>query len=144
MKTSKKIGVWLDHSKAYLLEPNQTANDIKTIESTQIGNYREAGESSNVTSFGSSSGKGYHASNNEYNTNRIEEGELKSFYGKLQDQLEGYDEIILMGPTTAKKELLHLMEKNKKFHQSTIKLQSQDKLTPNQFAALVQSEFNQS
>ncbi|GAB4144613.1 MAG: hypothetical protein Fur0041_19470 [Bacteroidia bacterium] len=131
------IGVWLDHSKAHMITESSAGNyAIQTIHSLLDKHPREAGQGSDLTQ----AAKGRFG-NDEYTKNNQERGDLKSYYKMLQDVLEQYDQILLFGPTSAKKELFNLIMENKAFGGKKIDVENADKLTENQMVAVVREYF---
>jgi len=65
-----------------------------------------------------------------------------AFYKRIIDEVEQCDELFLFGPTTAKTELLHLIQKEAKFDTLKISTKDIDKMTENQKMDLVKTTFN--
>jgi len=132
----RRIGVWLDHSKAYFIDPQNGDNKIETIHSDLDTRVRHAGEDADGTLLG-----GYRSSNNEHHKHNREENALSKYYENLEKRLSGYEEILLFGPGSARSELHNLMKTDKQFSDKKIDVESCDQLTENQLKAKVRNHF---
>jgi len=134
----KKIGVWLDHSKAKLIEIMEGGSEITTVHSPYKRHVRIPGEDS--SSVETRFGKKYF-SNTEFKLHQKKQNEVASYFNDLEKRLLKYDSILLFGPTLAKSELNNLLSKNKKFSKKSITLKNADKMTENEMAALVREHY---
>lgn len=124
MKTEKKIGIWMDHAHANLMEysdPIQT----KTISSnfTHIIKEQSLAKSENLM----------------HNREQREEAE---YYKTLGETIRNYDEVLLFGPTSAKIELLNSLRADHRFSNIKIEVEQTDKMTENQQHAFVREHFS--
>lgn len=126
MKSTKYLGIWMDHSIAHLTELTNYTLVTKTVESkpaTQVNKedlyYKDES----------------HMLNKEQNL-------LSAYYKKLSDVVFDYDDVLLFGPTDAKNELLNLLKNNPLFENIKITVKSADKMTENQQHAFVKEFFN--
>jgi hypothetical protein len=124
MKTKKRLGIWMDHSIANLMDANYETIVTKTIESEFTHEERER-----VLS------KSEHTMHNDENQKQ------HAYYKKIGDSIKQYDEVILFGPTHAKEELLNLLKADHHFEKINIKVKSADKMTENQQHAFVKDYF---
>ena len=139
METVKKIGVFMDHTKAVLIRyENGAAGFLETVLSEYGGKDRYEGEGSDETRFTSDP---YHMSNNEFKKHRIEENDLHDYYKRLASYLEGYDELLLFGPGEAKKQFKNFVEQQHAFKNKMMHVASSDKLTDNQLLEFVREYF---
>lgn len=130
METTKKIGVFIDYSKAELIRyENGAAGFWETVLSDYGEKERYEGEGSDETRFTSNP---YHVSNNEFKKNRIIENNLQSYYKTLIEKLKSFDEILLFGPGEAKKQFKNFAEQLQEFKHKIWHIESSDKLTDNQ------------
>jgi hypothetical protein len=132
----RRIGVWMDHSDAKLIEPEKGSESIRTIHSHDSGKHRFPGESSDGTRLGN-----YRASNNEFSKHRKDENKDKDYYELLADELEPYNEIFVFGPTTAAQEFRNFLTKVKSFSDKKLELEKSDYLTEPQMFKLVREHF---
>lgn len=127
MKSVKKIGIWMDHSIAHLLELSNNKLITNTLESTpafpeQIQNLRM----------------------DESLMQNKEQNQLKDFFKNLCDVIIDYDEVLLFGPTDAKTELFNMLKENRQFEKIKIEVKPADKMSENQEEAFVKEYFNAS
>jgi hypothetical protein len=134
------VGLWLDQSKAYLIGYKKgEAKLIEMIDSPYVRHFREKGEGSDHTRFGP--GTPY-TSNNENRKHNIAKNELKEYFRLLEDKLAGYDEILLIGPGSAKDRLRKRLADNQAFSTSRIRTKTSDKLSDNQLLAFVREFYH--
>ena len=139
MKKTKSIpsaiGVWMDHSKACLIDPAKNTSAISTIKSP-IKPRRIFGEEANRTRLGNN-----RSTNNEYSIHEKEKNTTHAFYHKLADALNSYEEIFLFGPTTARKEFRNYTLKESLLAGKKVFSHAADYLTNNQMVAQVRKYF---
>jgi len=124
MKTKKRIGIFMDHSVANLMELTSGEMVTNTIETGFTHQLKE-----DTLNKGEN-----HMHNSEQHMN-------SAYYKKLGDIIKDYDEVILFGPTTAKDELLNLLKADHRFEKTDIKVKHADKMTENQQHAFVKAYF---
>ena len=124
MKINKKLGIWMDHSSAHIMEFNVTPTETRTVNSSFTHQQKEA-----------SLNKGEHLMHNK------EQHEQGEYYKKLSDIILTYDDVLLFGPTDAKVELLNTMKRNHLFDKIKIETKQADKMTENQKHAFVTDYF---
>lgn len=125
MATENKLGIWMDHSSAHLIE--FTA---------------EPAESKIMTSKFTHSEKRHALSKNENSMHQEEQHEQSSYYKSLGEIIKKYDEVVLFGPTAAKTELFNMLKKDHHFDKIKIKMENADKMTENQQHAFVKEYFS--
>lgn len=124
-KVIKKIGIWMDHSNANLMELTTAPIQTKTIASEFTHEEKE------VT-----------LEKGEKSMHHKEQHLQAAYYKKLSTLILGYDEVLIFGPTTAKDELLNTMKANHLFEKIKIEVKQADKMTENQQHAFVQNYFS--
>lgn len=124
MATAKKLGIWMDHSNAHLME--FTTDPITTTTITYDFSHQEKRDSL---------GRG------ENQMHRKEQHEQAAYYKELGEVIKKYEEAILFGPTDAKIELLHFLNKDHRFAHLKIEVKQADKMTMNQQHAFVKKYF---
>ena len=124
MKATRKVGIWLDHTTARLIEYNTEELKSTTIKSDLQG-------LDNQDSLQHSESLLHHKENQK----------LKAFYKDIIAIVENYDEILLFGPTTAKTELFNLIRKEHKYDHLKIENKSAQKMTPPDEHAFVVNHF---
>ena len=133
----KRIGVWLDHTKAHFIDLSKGPAVVETAFSNKESEVRYEGETGNGTLLGNN-----RATNNESHTHNRAQEIMKEYYHVLSDRLKGYDDILLFGPTSAKDELFNKLNADKHFAEKNIRVEAADRLTENQMVAKVESYFN--
>lgn len=125
MTTAKNLGIWMDHSKAHLIEFTSSTMETKTIES----------EFTNEV-------KVHSMSKNENLSHNKEQHQQSSYYKKLAEEIMHYEEVILFGPTDAKVELNNILKADHRFANIKIEIKQTDKMTENQEHAFVRDYFS--
>ncbi len=122
MNTAKSVGIWMDHSKAHVMEFTTT---IKTV-------YIE----SEFTHADKNLVRGEKSMHNK-------EQHLQSeYYKKLEDIIKNHEEVLLFGPSDAKSELANLLRANHLYADLKIDVVQADKMTTNQEHAFVRHHFS--
>jgi len=122
--TRKKIGIWMDHSMAHLMEYSNNPFEIKTIESNFTHQQK-------LDSF----------KKGEAHMHNKEMQEQSKYYKKLIDVVKKYKEVILFGPTDAKEELFNVLVADIRFEDVKIQVKQTDKMTARQQHAFVRDFF---
>jgi stalled ribosome rescue protein Dom34 len=125
MRTTKKLGIWMDHSIAHLMEFTTKHFEIETIEST-FANQKKKERLAK--------GK-----NQQYNT---EKQPLLDYYKKIGEAIKNYKRVILFGPTDAKVELFDLLSEDERFLKIKFEIKNTDKMTENQQQQFVKEYFS--
>ena len=124
MKPTKQIGIWMDHSTAFLKEVSGKGILTHIIPSEFT---RYAKESS--------------LEKNENLMHNKENQQQGAYYKKIADVLKTYEEIVLFGPTDAKNELLNLLKAERLFDNKSIEAVNSDKMTEAQMEVFVRDYF---
>jgi stalled ribosome rescue protein Dom34 len=124
MTAQKKIGIWMDHSTANLIEYTHDPANTKVITSDFTHHVKEEALS-----------KGEHLMHNK------EQHQQAEFYKKLGGVIKNYDKVVLFGPTNAKDELYNLLSSDHHFENIKIEVHQADKMTENQQHAFVKTYF---
>ncbi|MGE0638581.1 MAG: hypothetical protein AB7G44_06160 [Bacteroidia bacterium] len=125
MTAAKRLGIWMDHSSAHLMEFTAGEIETKFIESEFTHN--EKAESMEKSE------------NLMHNKEQQKQG---AFYKKLEAVIRNYDEVLLFGPTTAKNELANLLKEDHHFAAIKIIVEHGGKMTTNQEHAFVKEYFS--
>jgi len=124
MKKIKQLGIWMDHSNAFLME---LINDT-ILENSIVSEFtHQEKEDSSIR--------------NEKLMHTKEQHQQSSYYKKLRDAIKNYQEVVLFGPTDAKNELLNLLKTDHLFENIKIEVKNSDKMTENQMHAFVREYF---
>ncbi len=127
MKTTKHLGIWMDHSVAHLMDATSEPIVSKKIESEFTHQERER-----------TLEKGEHMMHN------AEQQKQHAYYKKLGDAIKNYDQVVVFGPTKAKDELMNILKADRHFENIKIEVKHADKMTENQQHAFVKDHFKNS
>jgi hypothetical protein len=125
MKTTKKLGIWMDYSTANLIEYNLDSYEIKSIDSGFSD--KEINEV---------------LAHNENLYNNKEKKQLSNYYKRIAEQLKEYNELVLFGSTDAKVELNTILKEEESFQKIKIEIKNTAKMTDNQKKYFVKSYFS--
>lgn len=126
MKTTKKLGIWMDYSTANLIEYNLDSYEIKSIDS----------------GF-SNQEKNEVLDTSESLINNNENQQLTNYFRRIGEQIKEYNELVLFGSTNAKTELLAILKDEDPFQNIKIEIKNTDKMTDNQKKHFVKSYFSE-
>lgn len=127
MKTTRHLGVWMDHSTAHLMDVSG-----ETITSTRIESEFTHREKTRTLEKG------------EYMMHNDEQQKQHAYYKKIGDAIRNYDQVIVFGPTSAKNEFHNMLKGDRHFENVRIEVKSADKMTENQQKAFVKDYFKNS
>lgn len=123
MKTQKKVGIWMDHLNANLIDLEATDGN-RTI--TSKFNYDVQDEAIRKSENGMHNKR-----------QQLTEG----YYKEIADVILNFDQVLLFGPTNAKTELYNYIADDLRFKDIKFKVESADKMTDNQKDAFVKKFF---
>jgi len=125
MAIEKKLGIWMDHSTAHLMEYTAIGGEETVVESNLSHPEKEhsVGSSENVI-------------------HNKEQHHLVDFYKKLGEAIKNFDQVLLFGPTNAKSELLNSLRTDHRFENIKIDVKQADKMTEKQLHAFVKDYFS--
>jgi hypothetical protein len=123
LKSTKNIGIWMDHSIAHFIEFKNNK-----IESYDIESQPDLEEKQNI-------GK------DESLQQNIKKNQLLEYFKKLSFIIKDFKNVLLFGPTDAKTELFNFLKKDRHFEGIKIEIKNADKLTENQMHAFVKEHF---
>jgi hypothetical protein len=124
MKNIKQMGIWMDHSGAFLMELKDDAILQNAIASEFTHLDKEEG-----------------LSKSEKHMHIKEQHLHSSYYKKISDAIKNYQEVVLFGPTEAKEELLNLLKNDHLFENIKISIKNTDKMTEYQMHTFVKEYF---
>ncbi|MEO7047598.1 MAG: hypothetical protein ABI091_20030 [Ferruginibacter sp.] len=124
MTTEKKLGIWMDHANAHLMEYADTIV-TKIISSESTHEEKE---------FTLQKGESF--------MHRKNQQQEAAYYNAIAESIKDYNEVLLFGPTNARIELLNILEADLNFSKIKIETKSSDKLTQNQQHAFVRNYFS--
>lgn len=124
MNTAKSVGIWMDHSKAHVME---FTTAIKTVYIESEFTHQKK-EKSLV--------------NGEKSMHNTEQHLQAEYYKKLEEIIKLHEVALLFGPSDAKQELANLMRENHQYNAIKIDVVQADKMTTNQEHAFVRRYFS--
>lgn len=124
MKIEKKLGIWMDHSIAHIIEFTDQWNELKTIES----NFTHQDKVDSLTK-------------SESLMHNKEQQLQAEFYKKLEEIILKYDDVLLFGATNAKTELFNIIQKDHRFADIKIVVKEADKMSNTQKIFFVSDYF---
>ena len=124
MKTTKKLGIWMDHSTAHIIELRNNIIESKTLEAFMMHGEKE--------NFGK----------DESLRQNTEQDQLSEFFKRLSAVIKEYSAVVIFGPTNAKTELYNLLKEDSHFNNIKIDIKATDNLTENQMIAFVKEHFD--
>lgn len=125
MKVAKRVGIWMDHSTAHLMEYSSEDYEVNTIASKFTKPLHQS--------------KLLHSENSMHNK---ENQSLKIYYKELMDIIKEYDVVLLYGPTAAKTELSNMIREDHRFDKIKIETKSAEKMSHNQQHAFIKDYFS--
>lgn len=132
MKT--KAGMWIDHHKAVIVRISNSGEKTQQIDSSAERPFASPGgpgteQPDRSTSYQS-----------EDKQERKFMKQLETFYDSVLTALHGADSVLIIGPGEAKGEFQKRL-KSQKFPAHVVELETADKMTDPQIAALVRDHF---
>lgn len=112
MQQKKQLGIWLDHSNAYIIEFGSNLDDVKSLDSDF-----------------SAQDRAETARRSENEMHNKEQQKHNTFYKNLMKIIKDFDEVLLFGPTEAKNELHNLIKENHHFNDIVVAVKTTDKMT---------------
>lgn len=127
MSVARKVGIWMDHQNAHVIEFTTDPMVTSTINSEFTHQAKEAS-----------------LQQGESKMHTKEQHQQTEYYKKLGKVIHQYDSVILFGPTQAKTELFNILTADQHFSKVKIQVKQADKMTENQQHAFVRDFFTTS
>ena len=124
MKNLEKLGIWMDHSNAHIL--NSSIDRIETMTISSKFTHQE---------------KEHSLSKSENLMHHKEQQQQHEYYKEIGDVIKSYNEVIVFGPTDAKVELVNFLKQDHHFDNIKIEVKNADKMTEHQEYAFVKAYF---
>jgi stalled ribosome rescue protein Dom34 len=125
MKNSKKIGIWMDHLVAHVIEFSENSFEIETIESKFTHQEKEK-----------SLAKG------ESHLHHKEQQFLSDYFKRIAKVILNYDKVILFGPTNAKTEFFNYLSEDNRFVKIKVYIKETDKMNAFQRQNFINDYFS--
>jgi len=124
MKETKRIGIFMDHVHANLIDVTTDDIVVTSVEAALLSEEMQEMHS-----------------RSEHVLNNKQQQLQAAYYKQLADTIVNYHEVLLFGPTNARTELYNILRSDLAFSKITIEVQPADKMTPNQQNAFVKKHF---
>jgi len=124
MTTGKRLGIWMDHSNAYLTEFSAHPIETKIIGS----NFTHVDKEDSLV-------------RGEDFMHKKEQHRHSEYYNKLGDVIKNYEEVIIFGPTDAKAELFNILKSDPLFAKIEIEMKQTDSMTETQQRNFIKEYF---
>ena len=121
---AKKLGIWMDHKTAHLMEFTVDPIQSKTINSKFNHQAKELS---------------LHQGESQMHTK--EQHQLAEYYKALGNEIKHYEAVVVFGPTDAKNELFNILMADHQFSKVKIGVVQSDKMTEPQQHAFVKEHF---
>jgi stalled ribosome rescue protein Dom34 len=125
MTTKKKLGIWMDHSAAHVIEFSENPFEVETIESKFTHQEKEK-----------SLAKG------ESHLHQKEQQFLVDYFKRIAKVILNYDKVILFGPTNAKTELFNYLSEDSRFLKIKFYIKETDKMNAFQRQNFINDYFS--
>lgn len=124
MKKTNQLGIWMDHSVAYLMEFTTQPFEIQTI----ICEFPVEEKMSNP-------------SKKDELLTSIKNSILNRFFNQIGRAIIKYDKIVLFGPSDTKIDFFDFLSENERFLKLKIEIKDTDKMNVNQQHAFIKEYF---
>jgi len=124
MKNTKQLGIWMDHSNAYLMELTNGTIVTNVVESEFV-----------------KQDNGYDMKYHEKSYHNKEQQQQSDYFKKLRDLIRNYQEVVLFGPTDAKAELFNQLNGDHLFEKIKIEVEQSDQMNENQRQTFISEYF---
>ena len=124
IKDMRKLGIWMDHSKAFLMEVTSGPILQHQLQSDFNFQHRESS-----------------LQKSELLMHNREQHEQSIYYKTIAETIADFNDVLLFGPTDAKDELFNLIRANRLFDAINITVQNSDIMTEVQMHIHVREFF---
>jgi hypothetical protein len=122
---AKNLAIWMDHSNAHLME--FTTDPITTEIISKKPAHREKEGMRDIS---------------EDSLHHKEQHQQAEYYQKLCAIIRNFQDVLLFGPTGAKRELLNLLRSDHQFEHIKLDIKESDKMSQNKQHAFVRDHFS--
>jgi len=131
----KKVGIWLDSEKAYIISLINGREKLEKIESNVESRVRYEGEKKSFSRIG-----GQLVNPQKKKTKRKKQ-QLKNYFQNILKKTKDAGDIYIFGPAEAKTGLNKEYSKHKELQSKVLRVENSGKLTENQMIAQVREVF---
>lgn len=125
-KATKNLGIWMDHSRALLIDFTNGNAALQTIASDLTPEIKQA----TLLERG------------EHTLHQKEQWLDTKYYQAISEKILTYDDVLLFGPTEAKQELMNQLKKDQRYNHIRFCVRTTDKMTEAQQQAFVRNYFS--
>lgn len=123
MKNERILAIWMDYSKAFLIEFTDKAREIDILEVQPIKN---------------TYGNGLHS----YHKDQKRKENRHAFFKKITDKAKAYSHVVLFGPSNAKVALTHQWQQEGLFSDQGLEVFTTGRLSETQRCHWVNKHFS--
>ena len=131
----KKVGIWLDSEKAYIISLINGREKLEKIESNVESRVRYEGEKKSFSRIGGQ------LVNPQKKKTKRKKHQLQSYYQNILKKTKDAGDIYIFGPAEAKTGLNKEYSKHKELQSKVLRVENSGKLTENQMKAQVREVF---
>ncbi len=121
MKKTKQLGIWMDHSVAYVMEFTTKPFEIQTIVKEFHRNDTLAVQNERNSLFTS----------------------INTYYNQIAEAIVSYDQLILFGPSHTKVDFFDLLSEDHRFLKMKVEIKETDNMNVNEQHAFIHEYFIQ-
>jgi hypothetical protein len=135
VRMNDKVGIWIDHRKAVIVSASADRVTVRTLES-QVGPHsRYSGRA------GSPAPEGGEDEGGEKKYEKRYRQHLDRYYDAVISQLGHPEALLILGPGEAKLQLKERLSRSKALPESTVSIETTDKLTDSEIVVKVKEHF---
>ncbi|MBE9511356.1 MAG: hypothetical protein IMY71_10790 [Bacteroidetes bacterium] len=131
----KKVGIWLDSEKAYIISLINGREELERIESNVESRVRYEGENKSFSRIGGQ------LINPQKKKTKRKKHQLQNYFQSILKKTNDAEKIYIFGPAEAKTGLIKEYKKHKSLQNKVLKVENSDNLTKNQMIAQVREVF---
>ena len=132
----KKVGIWLDSEKAYIISLINGREKLEKIESNVESRVRYEGEKKSFSRIGGQ------LVNPQKKKTKRKKHQLQSYFQDILKKTKDAGNIYIFGPAEAKAGLNKEYGKHKELQNKVLRVENSEKLTKNQMIAQVREVFS--
>jgi len=132
----KKVGIWLDSEKAYIISLINGGEKLEKIESNVESRVRYEGEKKSFSRIGGQ------LVNPQKKKTKRKKHQLQSYFQDILKKTKDAGNIYIFGPAEAKAGLNKEYGKHKELQNKVLRVENSEKLTKNQMIAQVREVFS--
>jgi len=131
----KKVGIWLDSEKAYIISLINGREKLEKIESNVESRVRYEGEKKSFSRIGGQ------LVNPQKKKTKRKKHQLQNYFQNILKKTKDAGDIYIFGPAEAKTGLNKEYSKHKELQSKVLRVENSGKLTENQMKAQVREVF---